>query len=673
MRAQTRLPLVRTAAFLFLLAGAAGPRLASADAWVPLGPDGGAVTAVAVHPGDANIVYVGTDGGGVFKTVDGGLHWSAANRGLGSVFLRSLVIDPSAPDTLYAGTAGTPFSLGNGVFKSMDGGKTWFERSEGLPIGPRFCLCDRLPVDFIVLDPHKPRTLYAVQENGISKTIHGGFRWFLLADPGKKVTAAAVDPFTGDLYTGSSQGVVRYGGRQDRPVVLRNGLGGTEVRALAFHPRLQSVLYAGTDAGVFKSTDAGATWKSANVGLTDPRVLSLAIDPLFPATVYAGTEGGLFKSTGGGRRWVRFGAGIPAARVGVLTISPSAPDILYGGTGRLGPGPTSLIPGPESGPGVFRSADGGATWEVRSRGIFAAEVTSLAASRTPPRVLYAGTDGQGVFKSFDGGTVWLPASGGLSDLGVRALAVVPTSPSVVYAGTRTGVFKTLDGGASWTLQVNAAGTGDGVRALAVDPLGLPIVYAAALDRVYRSTDGGDTWEQVLEAPFQVLALAVAPSNPSTLYAGGASNDVLLQQHVWKSFDGGDTWAAPGNVYSHVSALAVDPRNANVVYAGTYNGLNWSLDGGAIWGGRGLPAMAAVAIDGVNPDLIYAGTLWSGVFAGTVPDESDESDEIWKLPAPGLQNPLVLALAADPLAPCTLYAGLRGGSVYRLERTGCGAP
>lgn len=155
--------------------------------------------------------------------------------------MNALVIDPTTPGTLYAGTYGT---ILGGVFKSTDGGNTWL--ATGLTIKNIYCLA---------VNPLFPGTVYAGTEGeGVYKSQDGGSTW----------------------------------------VAKRSGLPSrASVHALAINPSTPSVLYAGTSSGgVYQSSDAGKNWTALNSGLTNLFILALAIDPALPSTLYSGTYGG---------------------------------------------------------------------------------------------------------------------------------------------------------------------------------------------------------------------------------------------------------------------------------------------------------------------------------------------------------------------------------------------
>jgi photosystem II stability/assembly factor-like uncharacterized protein len=196
---------------------------------------------------------------------------------------------------------------------------------------------------------------------------------------------------------------------------------GGHVLALAIDPIAPRTLYAGTHAtypghfagGVYKSTDAGATWSGA--GLTLSLVYALAIDPNTPTTLYTAT-GYLYKSTDAGATWSDTGL---TTSVSTLAIDPCTPTTLYAG-----------------GDGVFKSTDAGTTWNDTG---LTTRVSTLAIDPRTPTTLYAG--GDGVFKSTDGGSTWNALNTGLTHTLVSALAIDPMEPRWVYAATEgAGVF-----------------------------------------------------------------------------------------------------------------------------------------------------------------------------------------------------------------------------------------
>jgi hypothetical protein len=246
---------------------------------------------------------------------------------------------------------------------------------------------------------------------------------------------------------------------------------GVYTHALAIDPTTPSTLYAGTESGVFRSTDSGASWNPVNTGLSDssglaPSVFALAIDPTAPSTLYAGlvqscgvgcSGGGAFQSTDSGASWSAVNTGLSdssglAPSVAALAIDPTTPSTLYAGT---------------EGQGIFQSTNRGASWTAINTGLTNPQLTALAIDPKTPSTLYAGTyedntfRSGGVFKSTNSGGSWTAVNTGLppgpNGPIVHVLAIDPTTPSTLYAGTfspyagtYSGVFKSTNSGGSWT-------------------------------------------------------------------------------------------------------------------------------------------------------------------------------------------------------------------------------
>ena len=293
------------------------------------------------------------------------------------------------------------------------------------------------------------------------------------------------------------------------------------VWATAIDPQTPATLYAGTDLGVFKSSDGGGSWTAINNSLTNLHVRALAVDPQTPAVLCAGTEGGgVFRSSNGGASWSAINSGLTQSSVGALAIDPQTPSTLYAGTGG----------------GVFKSSDGGGSWTAFNSGLTNPQVLALAIDPQTPATLYAGTTG-GVYKSTDGGGSWSAISNWGANNRVFALAVDPQTPATLYAGTAGGgVFKSNNGGANW----NSTGSGPtSLLSLAIDPQTPPTLYAGTNGGgVFKSNDGGESWVGMnsgLTGSLVVTALAVDPQNPSRIYAAILYGGVFVSSQTSCSY------------------------------------------------------------------------------------------------------------------------------------------
>jgi hypothetical protein len=328
--------------------------LDSINSWSSNGPDA-LISSLTIDPGNSKIVYAGSRRG-VFKSTDGGATWG--HIGLSSYLAGALAINPVNPNVLYAGTTCwcPVFSPGDRfLFKSTNGGATWSNSSS--------------PVDFdvsmLVMDPTSPNTLYAGSvvrywgEGGIIlwKSTDGGTTWneWRTGDIGLASYGFVINPVTpqtlyapGDLYSNGwviDSGLFKSidGGAN----WSTTGLTKTLVNAVAIDPSNPETLYAGTVGyeeanqtfrGLLKSNDGGASWFAINNGLTDligagSVIMAILIDPKNPDILYAGTSGsGVFRSIDGGAYWQPFNDGLTDLNVTSLAMAPDNPNTLYAGT-----------------------------------------------------------------------------------------------------------------------------------------------------------------------------------------------------------------------------------------------------------------------------------------------------------------------------------------------------
>ncbi|MBI5652215.1 MAG: AAA family ATPase [Chloroflexi bacterium] len=238
-------------------------------------------------PANASILYAGTQGGSIFVSRDGGETFSLlADNLANNAPISSLLVwqAPANTSDLYAGTQG------GGLYKSADNGARWEKQTNGLSNVAR--------VTALAFAP--PATIYAGTERGlfaldVSKP--GGAWQAIIApnSPGDEVRVIAIDPQNAQtlLIGHATTGLYRKTG--DNPQWQELGLGsaGGRVRyhTIAFNPGMTGVIYVGTDRGVYRSEDNGASWSAASDGLTIADVPALAIDPETPTAIFAGTNG----------------------------------------------------------------------------------------------------------------------------------------------------------------------------------------------------------------------------------------------------------------------------------------------------------------------------------------------------------------------------------------------
>ncbi|MBT8381340.1 MAG: hypothetical protein KJO59_03165, partial [Ignavibacteria bacterium] len=418
---------------------------------------------------------------------------------------------------------------------------------------------------------------------------------------------------------------------------------GGRVVDLEFNPQNSNIVYAGfATGGVFKSTDMGANWFPV---FDDQAVLTvgdIAIDPVNSDIIYVGTGepngghnnfpgGGVFKSTDAGASWNYLGL-FETVSIGRIIVHPNNTNIVY-----LAAVGSYFSPNPER--GLYKSTDGGTTW---NQSLFVSDSTGaidiIMDPSNPDNMMVAMWErvrrptsshlygpSSGIYKSTDGGNNWsfIPSSAGLpnpnnQNVGRIGLAISPSNPQIVYSLFTNGsqiisLFKTEDFGNSWTdvdpddeLDNGAAGFSWYFGQVRVHPTDPDIVYV--MDVAFmRSTNGGNSWPIIYgyNGPGQLHvdhhALAFNPTDPSFIING---NDGGINI----STDGGVVWSNPAQIpATQFYEIGLDANNSLAYYGGTQdNGTNRTLDGGLdnwqrIYGGDGF----YVLVDFINSDIIYA--------------------------------------------------------------------
>jgi dipeptidyl aminopeptidase/acylaminoacyl peptidase len=294
---------------------------------------------------------------------------------------------------------------------------------------------------------------------------------------------------TTTLYAGTPQGLVK---RTLTGGWVASGVGMVyplRVRAIALDPGNPSVVYAGTDGErsqqggtLYKSLDGGGRW--AATSLRDVDVYSLAVDPLDGNILYAGTGRGVYKSTNAGASWQAASIGLKSLAVQALVMDPTPPGA---GSARRS---LTLYAGTRQGE-IYKSLDGAATWIAQESD--EAPVTALALSPLRPSIVFAAS-GEGLYRTTDGGARWQMLAGGIWKFKLDAVAIDPKNPLVIYAAGPGGVFKSTDGGENWGPAVIGL-TGSQPTSLVIDPGDPAILYVGTDKGVFRSGNAGVTWER----------------------------------------------------------------------------------------------------------------------------------------------------------------------------------
>ena len=305
------------------------------------------------------------------------------------------------------------------------------------------------------------------------------------------------------------------------------------------------------------------------------------------------------------------------ASVNLVVIAPAAPAVIYAA--------------PENGY-LYKSSDGGASWEKAHLGYGPQTVRALAVDPLDEQTVYIGWMDHGLYKTTDGGQTWSDIGADLACPYILSLAIDPQTPQTVYAGTLCGMLRSRNGGDTWS-EINTGLPLAFVYALVIDPLTPATLYAgienkseepgSEQDCVFKSEDNGDHWVSIsdgLPNYARAQALAIDPISPSTLYAGISGGG----KGIYKSVNGGGDWQYINSQFVGVAALAVDPQNPQTIYAGMGEGVlstmpkgvYKSTDGGYIWqdANLGLDSIVrGLAIDPLDPARVFAASAWDGIF------------------------------------------------------------
>jgi len=665
-----------------------GPALTMAQLgqaeWKVTGPFGGTVRALAQDPTNPERMFIGTADGQIYTTVDGAQSWRwLPTFNHPQYIIESIVIDPTATDTLYAAVWMLENAREGGVYKSTDGGQTWRAVLTGESVRA------------FAMAPGNTNVLVAGTLSGVFRSTDGGQTWVRLSPVG------------------------------------HNGI--RNIESVAIDPRNTDTVYVGTWYLPWKTTDGGKSWTfihgETSKLIEDSDIFSIAIDPFDPDRVYCSACSGIYRSLDGGRNWTKF-KGIPssARRTHVILPHPTREKEIFAGTTeglwhttddgetwrqilpstttineiRIHPSaPQRVIVGTEN-RGVLISEDGGNTFQARNRGFVTRRVSGLLADslqrgRLFASVMFNGAEG-GVYVSDDFGQTWSPASQGLGARDVYGLHVPANNPDRLYAATSDGVFVTENGGKLWqpanppanwrptplapsgrrpaampTTYPSARGRQTASRLaarrtilrqrlkghvveLASTPDGW--LYAAAWEGLFRTNNPANGWEKISLGTYRgrVFAVAVSPQRPEVILVG--ISDGMLISH-----DGGASWQRadlPMKAFKDatcVQEIAFHPRQPETILVGTRRTAYVSFDGGKSWErlarGIGFGDIAVIRFNPRHADEVLIGDAQGGGLYLSL----NGGQQFYRLDQhTTLPGHRMWAAAFDVFAPGRIYAG-----------------
>ena len=612
-------------------AGGTQPKFAtSSDRWVEMGPQpigvsngltyAGRVTSIATHPTDANIIYAGSNNGGVWKSTNLGVSWTGLNETLAFPAIASLAIDPQNPSLLYAVTAARTYA--SRLLRSTDAGATWSESAITTTGGQTLAYGGKILVDPGHAGSPNTSTLYLIGFSNVLRSDDSGRTW-------RSMLQLANDQDFTSVTTTRSPSAPTI-----RDIALDPNNGSRVFVAVAEPVCVTSACANATATmALYRSTNAGVNWSHSTVASAGQYIVpnrrhTEIFGPYTPRArvAIAKTDANVvayaflddvqqvprvFRSTNGGDAFTETAKPTPNSFVWPLAIaiSPTNANEMYIANWY-----------------VVRTTNGGATWT--SMGAPHGDQTSLVF--TAGGTLLAGNDG-GMYRL--NGTSFAAINNTLAITEFYAVATHPSNPVLLLGGTQDNGGVQFRGPLGWSMYHGGDG-GDTV----FEPTPNSTTVYSEIEWFFQPTNGAQVFQfyrcgigsacvnrvsglNLQDAGPFIPKLSIDRNAPSTLWMG--------VEHVYRTDNRADTWtqASPSVAASsrcwasgacaaggYFTTVALAPTSSSIVYAGALNGDIWkTVDRGATWSSIAgstvspLPVrpVTDLAVDPINPLIVYA--------------------------------------------------------------------
>lgn len=608
----------------------------------------GRAKAVAFHPSNKEVFYVGAPIGGVWKTSDGGLTYKPISDQLPYVSAGCVVVDPDSEGTLYISVSdnGGWWNYSLGIYKTVNDGQSWE------PTGLTWDFSDGVAIYNLVMNPGNSKELLAATSKGLWKTSNGGLNWTKVLStacndvayrPGDGNTVYAVT----DDYWNSSEVYrsVDAGNTWNKISSFKVEKNSLKIAVTPANPDMLAVRHS-VDKRFFVSKDRGSSF-AEKPKIEDTGILF--ISPNDENTMYCGFVNAL-QSTDGGNSWKQI-----SMWYGGTQWPEVHADFQYVASNPL----NGLFYFCNDG-GVYSYNEKTAEWKELTDGLVITQYYRIAVSQTNPVKLIGGTqDNGGRMRNADGS--WSATNGG----DAMEVAIDPLDDNISYSTYCNGeLFRTTNNWRRNTkISSNIPGepTGEWVTPYQLDPNN-PAVIVAGYDQVYRSEDRGDTWVQLGTTGIGTIqVLEVAPSN-SKVICVSRDNNLRLTTDLGVSWQRITTPSSGENIKDIVFHPA-DENKMWLTYGGYRDGnkVYYSSDQGASWenisGSLPNVPVSAIVYEKGSKDRLYVGTD-AGVYF------KEEGMFDWALHGEGLPFTSVMDLEIQE-ASKMLRAGTHGRGVWEV--------
>lgn len=606
--------------------------------WVPLGPTSvptnglsyasagiGRVNCVRFDPANVNNVWIGTPGGGLWKSTNGGTSWTTNTDAFTTLGIADIAINPTNSNIMYIATGdadgGDTYSIG--ILKSIDGGATW--NTTGLT----YVTSSYRKVTRILINPTDPNIIIAATNLGIYRSTNGGTSFSTIIGSG---TFFDLEFKPGDptvvyaaSYSGSGTGKCYYSTNSGTSFSIATGIPSSDVLrvSIAVSAASPTTVYAlianATDygyKGLYKSTNSGVSYtlvhstpnilsgdeSAASLGGQGWYDLTLAVSPLDANLIYVGGVN-VWKSTNGGSSFSITGHWY-AGSSGTLPFVHADQHYL-----DFMPNSSTIISCNDG--GIRKSTNNGTSWTDLSNGLQIMQFYRISGSVQNAGIIFGGAQDNGTNRK--NGTAWNSAYGGD---GMKCL-VDPTNSNIVYASTQYGgIVRSTNGGTGFgSIKPSGSPDGDWITPYALNPTTTSTIYAG-YNEIYKSTNSGTSWTTVtsnLSSGALYSSLVIAPSNGLYVYASTSNK-------LFKTINGGTSWTnittglpVSSASITNIAVAADDPSKVYVTFSGFSAAVKvyMTTNGGTSWTNisTGLPNLP------VNCIVLQNGSE-SGIYVGT---------------------------------------------------------